>query len=198
MCPAPTDRRVRRTHELLRGALVTLIKEKGYDRTTVQDILDEADVGRSTFYSHFRDKEDLLVSGFSDIREAMLAEKNAVVDEAQRGVFLQPLLVILEHVERHRHLRKPVAGSGASEVVVRTLRDSAESLLRDHFRLHFPKTTDDLRLEASIQFATGSFMSLLGWWFDHDIDLTASQVHAMFKQLASQGIRRFLTTGERQ
>src|SRR5262249_7239093 len=53
----PTDRRVRRTRELLRGAFRELIHEKGYDRITVQDILDRADVGRSTFYAHYRDKE---------------------------------------------------------------------------------------------------------------------------------------------
>src|SRR5215207_10196482 len=74
MSPSPTDRRVRRTQELLRGALMALIMEKGYDRITVQDILDEADVGRSTFYAHYRDKEDLLLSGFDDIRTALAEE----------------------------------------------------------------------------------------------------------------------------
>src|SRR5215203_5096896 len=46
---AVTDRRVRRTRQLLRSALLSLIIEKGYERITVQDILDRADVGRSTF-----------------------------------------------------------------------------------------------------------------------------------------------------
>jgi AcrR family transcriptional regulator len=48
MDSAPTDRRVRRTRELLRRALLSLIQEKGYDRITVQDILERADIGRST------------------------------------------------------------------------------------------------------------------------------------------------------
>ncbi|MBO0803611.1 MAG: TetR/AcrR family transcriptional regulator [Nocardiopsaceae bacterium] len=56
-----TDRRVRRTRALLHQALIELILEKGYGRITVQDILDRADVGRSTFYSHYRDKDALLL-----------------------------------------------------------------------------------------------------------------------------------------
>jgi AcrR family transcriptional regulator len=69
-----TDRRVRRTRELLRSALLSLIQEKGYERITVRDILDRADVGRSTFYAHYRDKDELLQSGFEDVRSALAAE----------------------------------------------------------------------------------------------------------------------------
>src|ERR1700754_1124415 len=62
------DRRVRRTRRLLREALIALVAERGYERVTVQDVLDRADVGRSTFYAHFRDKEALFASCFDDLR----------------------------------------------------------------------------------------------------------------------------------
>jgi AcrR family transcriptional regulator len=58
------DRRVQRTRQLLRTALVPLIEENGFEALTVQDIIDRANVGRATFYAHFDKKEDLLVSGF--------------------------------------------------------------------------------------------------------------------------------------
>jgi AcrR family transcriptional regulator len=61
---AITDRRVQRTRRLLHKAFMSLILEKKYESITVQEILDRADVGRSTFYMHFRDKDELLVSGF--------------------------------------------------------------------------------------------------------------------------------------
>ena len=59
-----TDRRVHRTRRLLHKALMSLILEKKYEFITVQEVLDRADVGRSTFYMHFQDKDDLLFSGF--------------------------------------------------------------------------------------------------------------------------------------
>src|ERR1700752_55551 len=55
------DRRIERTRQTLRNALIGLVLEKHYDEITVQDIIDRANVGRSTFYAHFRDKEDLLM-----------------------------------------------------------------------------------------------------------------------------------------
>ena len=59
-----TDRRVQRTRRLLHKALMSLILEKKYESITVQEILDRADVGRSTSYMHFQDKDELLFSGF--------------------------------------------------------------------------------------------------------------------------------------
>ena len=58
------DRRVQRTRRLLHKALMSQVLEKKYESITVQEILDVADVGRSTFYTHFQDKDELLVSGF--------------------------------------------------------------------------------------------------------------------------------------
>src|SRR5215470_5181989 len=61
------DRRVQKTQDLLRNALVSLLAQKPYDAIVVKEILDRANVGRSTFYMHFRDKDDLLVSGIHEM-----------------------------------------------------------------------------------------------------------------------------------
>jgi AcrR family transcriptional regulator len=56
------DRRVERTQQLLREALLSLIREKGFEGLTVQEIIDRANVGRATFYAHFENKDDLLLN----------------------------------------------------------------------------------------------------------------------------------------
>ena len=77
-------RRILRTRRLLHEALVSLILEKGYADITVQDILDRANVGRSTFYAHFRDKEDLLLSGFDRLVEEFQMEYPQIADRPAR------------------------------------------------------------------------------------------------------------------
>ena len=57
------DRRIQKTEALLRDALAALVREKPYDDIVVKEILARANVGRSTFYTHFRDKDELLLSG---------------------------------------------------------------------------------------------------------------------------------------
>jgi AcrR family transcriptional regulator len=191
-----TDRRVRRTRELLRQALLALIQEKGYDKITVQDLLDRADIGRSTFYAHYRDKDDLLRAGFEDIRAALAAELAAAERPTGAKVdFLQPLLVVFRHVEAHRRFWASMSRNGGADLVARILRDCVSDLLQAHLRSRFPEaTSDDAHLEAAMRFLTGACMSLLIWWLDdEELTYSAEEIHAIFRRLATQGARRFLT-----
>ena len=54
------DRRSKKTRESILQSFGNLLKKKSYDRITVQEIIDGADVGRATFYAHFPSKDDLL------------------------------------------------------------------------------------------------------------------------------------------
>src|SRR5579864_499085 len=71
------DRRVQRTHTLLRDALMALIEERGYEPILIQDITDRANVSRTTFYLHFRDKDDLLFTTMEELYDD-LVEKSMV------------------------------------------------------------------------------------------------------------------------
>jgi AcrR family transcriptional regulator len=80
--PKRRDRRIERTQQLLRGALRSLIQEKSFEALTVQEIIDRANIGRATFYSHFDNKDDLLASGFEDLRASLKARQR---DAFSRG-----------------------------------------------------------------------------------------------------------------
>src|SRR5579871_154210 len=80
------DQRIRRTHERLGSALVQLIAEKPIDDITVQEVLDRAAVGRSTFYLHFRGKDDLLFSQLEMALEAMSTALSRQKEESNRVV----------------------------------------------------------------------------------------------------------------
>src|SRR5260221_6369465 len=109
------DRRIHKTKRLLREALFSLIGEKDYDSIVVKEILDRADVGRSTFYAHFNDKDELLVSGIHDLINSVQATElpRTAKPYEQMIRFSLPLLEridqhrfslpVLERIDRHRH-----------------------------------------------------------------------------------------------
>jgi AcrR family transcriptional regulator len=118
----PTDRRIRRTREALYSALLSLIVRKGYDATTIADILEEADVGRSTFYLHFSGKDALLHYGITRLA--------ARLDEAVAGhapgdfAFLPPLI---DHVRAHAGLFSALLTGGGSTEVTAALAGIVET-----------------------------------------------------------------------
>jgi len=107
------DRRVRRTRRILIEALIALILEKGYSKITVQDILDRADVGRSTFYDHFRDREALLVACFDNVRDESRREIDAMPGASPPDPAC-PAAAIFAHAQRRRPVYRALCGNRAA------------------------------------------------------------------------------------
>jgi len=93
MANKPIDRRVARTRAMLQKAHISLILEKGYEAITVEDICEEANVGRSTFYAHYTSKDDLRRSGLENLRRLLVdRQKDALAmpgDIRHRSLGLQ-------------------------------------------------------------------------------------------------------------
>src|SRR5215475_3705502 len=102
--PKTPDRRVQRTKTSLRNALMGLAREKPYPAIAVKEILDRANVGRSTFYTHYRDKNDLLESGIHGILRSMQDRPRAGSAVERLVAFSLP---ILEHIGEHRRASGP-------------------------------------------------------------------------------------------
>src|SRR5580704_1888442 len=103
------DQRVRRTHERLGRALIELILEKHIDQVTVQEVLDRASVGRSTFYLHFRSTDDLLLSQLEGFLEIMSTRLSVEKEKSYRVV---PVAELFEHIGNQNRLYRALAESG--------------------------------------------------------------------------------------
>jgi AcrR family transcriptional regulator len=175
------DRRILRTRKLLQDALVSLMIEKGYEATTVQDIIDRANVGRSTFYAHFADKETLLTSRLEDLR-GMLAERQR--QGAQRLGFSLPML---EHARDHLQLYKAIAGRSSGEVVIRRIHRMIAALAAIDLQATGVDRKSN-RPALAAQFIAGAFMAVLIWWLEEDAKSPPAEVDTLFRQLVLRGL----------
>src|SRR4029079_6252892 len=90
-----TDARVRRTRDALGDALVALMQEKPFDTITVQDVLDRAHVSRATFYTHYSDKDDLLMTDAEEFFEMI---SNALSEHNDQSDRVFPVKEFFHHV----------------------------------------------------------------------------------------------------
>src|SRR5262245_44997259 len=106
---AVVDRRIQRTRETLHSALMALVVEVPYARITVQQILDRANVGRSTFYSHFQDKDELLIWGTQHLRETLVASRRQLAPSPEN--LIQFSGAMFEHADRYRKIYRALVNS---------------------------------------------------------------------------------------
>src|SRR6266581_3068429 len=131
MAKRPIDRRVARTRTMLQKAHLSLILEKGYEATTVEDICEAANVGRSTFYAHYTSKDDLMRSGLENLRRVLVdRQRDALATPGDiRHRSLGFSLTLFEHARDHIDLHRGLVGGGA--VALGIIRQMLSDLVRD-------------------------------------------------------------------
>lgn len=189
------DRRSRRSQRLIIDALLVLMLEKRFERITVQEILDRADVGRSTFYAQFRNKEEVLELAlervFSQLYDQQLGSGAALSDQ------LLPSLELFQHAQE-THARYPALMRGLAldphyQAVQRALRDT---ILR---QLALADASRDLAVppELAAEYLAGSFLTLVHWWLDRGFTYTPEEMELFFRQLVMPGVHTLLTNPQR-
>lgn len=176
--PSRDDRRVRRTRNALREALVALIVERGWDGFSVQELCERADVGRSTFYMHFADKEEVLAAGFADVGREIRAQLERAGAERPLG-FSRALL---EHAQGHLRVYRALVGRRSSHLVQGKLRDLVRDLVRDDVAGLLPAGP---RRDGTAAFLAGAFFELLIWSLEAKPATTAEAADALFQELAA-------------
>ena len=183
------DRRIQRTRQLLLDALIALILEKGYETITVQDIIDRANVGRSTFYSHFQDKEDLLLSGFEALHEIFEGfQKQTSLETSSWGF----TLTLFQHAEAQRPAFKALFGQQTGLVISTRLQKTLTAILKTHFQPMFSKKRQPMPLDVFVHYLVTTFWGLLTWWLDNNAAYSGEQMNEYYRQLTEQTIQILL------
>ncbi|HLW02541.1 MAG TPA: TetR/AcrR family transcriptional regulator [Ktedonobacterales bacterium] len=184
------DRRSERTRRMLEEALVSLMLERRYADLTVQDILDRANIGRSTFYAHFWDKDDLLAASMAHMIETL----NRQVDQsAGDAAALLPSLGLFRHVaDQYNLLYKAFMPSQGMEIVSRHLRAHLGELIEQRLRALASAPLPDVTVTVAAQAVIGTFLALLQWWLEEEMPLPPEQMDAYFRQLALPGVQSLL------
>lgn len=174
-----TDRRIVRTKQNLSQALFDLILEKPYERISVKDILDRANVGRSTFYNHFQDKDDLLLSNVPE---------NVLELDMQAHSFNPNLVTMFSHAQANYPLFKAMMGTGG----IRLLYERSQRLLANQLQCHLEQLEANgstLALPAPVlaQYYSGALWSLFRYWLDAGMPYSPEEMNEMFQRLVTLG-----------
>lgn len=184
-----SDRRTRRTRHKVSGALVDLIKEKRFDDITVQNLIDRAGVGRSTFYTHFRDKEDAFEHQWEQFNQLLAERINW--DNAGTGSFF-PVKFFFQHLQEAQAFYQGLLRSGKVEKIFKSgveyLTHNIEAALNKRFKPH------QVAIPVAVlsHYLANEFFGLLKWWLDARMPYSPEAMDEMFHRLVNPTIKSAL------
>jgi AcrR family transcriptional regulator len=185
------DRRVQKTEALLRAALGALMHERPYEEIVVKEILSRANVGRSTFYTHFADKDELLLSCIQDIlRSAQVGGARRPTAKSQDDV-LWFALPIFAHVESQRARRQAAGAPQARWSVHEHLHHALSELIGDEVRTSLrrgSRTSRRASPDLLVRWLVSTFVLVLNWWVESDSPLSAGDADALFRALVEPSL----------
>ena len=177
----PTDRRIQRTQQTLRMALLELIDEKGYAAVTVQDIAERANIGRATFYLHYPDKEHLLLAWM----EQILADLKAQF--AGRPETLS--FIAFEHIAHHQDLYRTLLSERGSALITVRMRNLLAGEIEDHLCGQAGAPAGSVPAFGMVgQHVAGALFAAIHWWLNSDQAYTPAEMSDLHEQLVTPGL----------
>ncbi len=193
------DRRITRTRNQLREALFELILEKGYDTVTIEEITDRANLGRTTFYLHYKDKEQLLLESIDSIANDLLQQitqiipafSNSELSPANREIILYtPVLLVFNHAKENANLYRIILrGEGANKTNNRLrqiINRIAANVMAERIEF-FGLKSPQIPIEVMTNYFAGSLLTVVTWWLENDMPHPPEIMASMFRDLILNG-----------
>ena len=177
------DRRIQKTQALLRKALISLVHEKPYDSIVVKEILDRANVGRSTFYTHFHDKDELFTSG---VQEILRSFTSSVLPPStkQHERMISFSLPIFEYHESRRCMGESRIGPRGRAVLHEHLQNVLAEMISCDFRkdvIGQQPVAGQIPPDLLAQYIASTFVLVLNWWVESRSPLGPKEVNDLFR-----------------
>jgi AcrR family transcriptional regulator len=179
--------RTRHTQDTVGDALVSLMRERPYGEIRVEDVVNRADISRSTFYSHFDGKDDLLASHFAHFFD-FIAEESMRRDG--QNIRIAPVELMLNHLAdaRYRDFYRALTGSGKMlalrAIAIERLSSKFESELLQLARGRTPRIPAPL----AAHFIATTFMDLVDWWVQNDAPYSPKEMESIFHRMVTPAI----------
>ena len=162
---------------------MSLILRKRYDAITITDICEAANVGRSTFYAHYANKDDLKRGGLQTLRRELVHETSGRVEDEPLGFSR----AMFKHARNHIDCYRALAGAHGGTVALGHIREIIAEFVADDLATR-DQSLGGIPRDIAVQHIVGAYMAVLTSWLDSGARMPADQIDTAFRRLTLHGV----------
>ena len=179
------DRRQQNTRAAIFAAFTSLLSQKSYSKITVQDIIDTANVGRTTFYAHFETKDDLLKTLCEELFGHIISSAMDCTHThglySDRNVPESVFCHLLQHLQEDENNILELLSCESSELFLRYFKDSLNQLIQSQFVDQNRQTNQKIPRDFLVNHISGSFVEMVLWWIKNRMRQTPEELDQYFR-----------------
>ncbi|MFA9560428.1 TetR/AcrR family transcriptional regulator [Evansella sp. AB-rgal1] len=178
------DRRVLKTRQAINEALLSLMEEKRYNKITIQDIIDRANVGRSTFYSHFTTKDELLFSSVEDELKILNQYIKSYIEYDGEKPRLISVIELFEHIQEDSKIIKGLFKTESADFFFERVEAYWNHGIEEYLQSKLPIGKEPkVPIKILTNHISSTLISLLKWWINNHMSYTPFQMDQYFRDL---------------
>lgn len=179
------DRRQKKTRRAVFQAFTELLSEKPYGSITVQDIIDRADIGRSTFYAHFETKDELIhqlcEELFGHIIDTAMDHTHTHGRYSGENAPVSVFCHLLQHLQENDNNILGLLSCESNEIFLRYFKNSLNQLVETQLPAADSDHTPDIPRDFIINHISGSFVEMVLWWMEGKMRQTPDDLDRFFR-----------------
>jgi AcrR family transcriptional regulator len=184
------DRRIQRTKNLLRKAILELAAAQGIEKLTVEQITEHANLGRTTFYLHYKDKTELLLDSLQNQLDALFEEIYSPENlEKWEKEGIDPRKLVFVHAAQNPEVYKLLFTDQVSGVVFNQFRQYVSAILNQITEKFQQKNNLTPLVPNTItsNYVSGALVGLLSWWLENDMPYPPEEIYEMYHTMLVEG-----------
>ena len=188
------DRRVQRTRKMLREALMALILEEGYDEISIQDITEKANLGRATFYLHFRDKDELLLEVMDQLVVIFFEQVPQGIAAQWHLEDTKSIVKLFDFAAEHHDLYRILTIGRGGITAARQLHSSIAENIKVYLQSEQDQkgTEPEVPIDFIANHLSGALLATIYWWLESDLPYSSEEMAAMFQRINLLDRQRWL------
>lgn len=190
------DRRRMKTREAIHEALYSLMMEMQYNKITIQDIIDRANVGRSTFYAHYQTKDELLIESITHLMDILNNYIISYVDYNGDTTRLIPVTELFGHIKENGKMMRGLIKSNSADLFI----EKAQSYWNEKLKTYLSQKLVDgqepcIPIEILVNHISSTLINLLKWWVENRMPYEPSAMDIYFQKLINPCIQSVINAG---
>ncbi len=180
------DRRVARTKRMLRESLMDLIYDQAFETITVQQITERANLGRATFYMHYKDKEELFLLS---MQEEFTELVERIAEEEGKLGYQEPVEILFDILAERPHVFSTLFAGGGKTKFHNMTRD----FIANQTQIRFDNILSELNIPIDVvaMYFSGALTNMVSWWLENDQPYSPYEMSVLINTMFFQGVSQF-------